>query len=374
MAQKGELRALQWWQDERRTQFTQECRSIREEQARADEAIKWILQEIDEVWKQTQEVDDHLSAECRSLREEQTQVGEVMARALQGLDGVRKLVQENGALHQELAAVRDSQAKLDIALEQELAGLRKQQEEFHAQFMQEIGKMREEQLKSAEASRRSLHELESFRKQVVSKPTPKPSAQEKPAAPAKPAPKPLGAARKFPFASDPLSGIISNLTAKCGDNVHSKGVIEITAAETNPAQYGPDIDGSSPRFVADLHSMQGWYDKNHHPAWIRLDFKFRPVHVSSYSVKFGKTDGMFQKQYWVLQGSTDNVDWAIIDDRSRNNNHYENFSVEHFHCQGDTGQYFRYIRIYKKEFEGYWGGSFQLRMTALKLFGEIDGE
>jgi hypothetical protein len=63
-----------------------------------------------------------------------------------------------------------------------------------------------------------------------------------------------------------FNGILTDLHQMAGGDISKAGVVEITAAHTNPTLYGSSVNGGSPTVVADFSSDLGWYDQNREPS------------------------------------------------------------------------------------------------------------
>jgi hypothetical protein len=160
------------------------------------------------------------------------------------------------------------------------------------------------------------------------------------------------------------------LTKRFDGNVCEKGIINVTARETDPERYGPQINGGGPRAVVDLDTQRGWYDKNNDPSWLQFDFKARRIRISSYAIKFGY-ESLTKRgiQKWRLEGSHNGSSWVTIDDRSKEKTIHSDYSVEHYNCGTGSRDIFRYVRIMKVD--KYWGKLYQLGLTSIEFFGTL---
>jgi hypothetical protein len=107
-----------------------------------------------------------------------------------------------------------------------------------------------------------------------------------------------------------LDGMIVYLTAKCGGNVHDKGLIEATAS---------NIDNSSslyhPKNATDLQNRSSVFCSNNEPnSWICYDFKemeVTPTHYSILSCPSGPNQNDHPKS-WCLEVSGDGKSWIEV--------------------------------------------------------------
>jgi hypothetical protein len=76
-----------------------------------------------------------------------------------------------------------------------------------------------------------------------------------------------------------LSGIIAHLTAKCGGNVHDKGVLEITVSSVYKEKYPP-------RNAADFENVYSHFCSQDEPdQWICWDFKTLRIEPTHYTIR-----------------------------------------------------------------------------------------
>jgi hypothetical protein len=166
---------------------------------------------------------------------------------------------------------------------------------------------------------------------------------------------------RFPFESSrPFNGIISPLGRKSGGNVHTQGVILITASSpgnklcTQVADYG----WNSHRYSADEAN-----------SWIQFDFKNRRVLVTNYTVKSDANEGTrHHLVQWSLDGSNDEESWSSLDRRKTDDLNGRS-RVKSYACESveSQGRFFRFIRLTQTGSNS--NGDNHLRLANLEFFG-----
>lgn len=77
--------------------------------------------------------------------------------------------------------------------------------------------------------------------------------------------------------------------------------------------------------------------------WICFDFTMNEVQLEHYSIKVPKIDKYGYPKKWVIEGSKDNGDWTVIDEKEYSLFTKEN-SEQTFHVQKQV-DHFRFIRM-----------------------------
>jgi hypothetical protein len=131
-----------------------------------------------------------------------------------------------------------------------------------------------------------------------------------------------------------FEGIIHDLTAKYGGNVHEKGIVNITSSG----------DGrNKPYQVADHDWNDAWHSTRMQDAWICFDFKRQRLALSHYTLRSGGSSANFPVS-WVLEGSNDGTNWTGVD--SRNTQELkDNHKVKTFESSQNRSRFFRYFRL-----------------------------
>ena len=107
--------------------------------------------------------------------------------------------------------------------------------------------------------------------------------------------------------TDPLNGIIAQLTRECG-NVHENKVVEVTASTCcDRVKYAVELGTNSELYTEDKPNQ-----------WICHDIKGRRVAPTSYSIR--THSGSSFPRSWVFEVSDDGREgsWQVIDRRNNN--------------------------------------------------------
>ena len=167
---------------------------------------------------------------------------------------------------------------------------------------------------------------------------------------------------------DPLDGIIARLTRECGGNVHTKGIVNVTAS-------GCLRDSWKPENAVDLGSNSFFASKDSPNSWICYDFKERRVTPTSYSImSYGCGPGNNQPKSWVLEVSNDGSEdsWVVVDSRENNNDLNGKLLTHNFAISTRLSGAFRFVRLRQTGKTHY--GRDHLCLSALELFGTLSGE
>jgi hypothetical protein len=135
----------------------------------------------------------------------------------------------------------------------------------------------------------------------------------------------------------PLSGIIAHLTEKCGENVHDKGIVNITSSTTLNGNF-------LARNIADLTSDNRFSSNNVQAQTVTLDFKQMiviPTHYTIRTHEYGQ--GNVHMKWWVIEASIDGQEWEEID-RRNNDGHLNGPKCVHSYEISKVRRC-RYIRI-----------------------------
>ena len=161
---------------------------------------------------------------------------------------------------------------------------------------------------------------------------------------------------------EPLNGIITHLTRECGGNVHTKGVMDVTASSFVP--------GYEPHKVADIGSDSHFFSNGDDNAalWICYDFKDKRVVPTSYSIRSShKGYGGEAPKSWCVEASNDGEVWETLDSHVDNNDLKGAFVTHNFPVIPRPGKSSRFIRL--RQSGRNHGGLNQLCMSSLEVFG-----
>jgi hypothetical protein len=161
-----------------------------------------------------------------------------------------------------------------------------------------------------------------------------------------------------------LSGIISYLTAKCGGNVHDRGVVEVTASSVFDIHY--------PQNTTDLGTEFSYFCSENQPGqWICMDFKTVRIEPPHYTVqsrcKFSHSGGRLKNL--AVENSDDGASWTEIDRRENNSDLNREWAVKTL-AVSRSGSFGR-IRL-RQTVPNHWGDN-ELALTAFELFETVAG-
>jgi hypothetical protein len=155
--------------------------------------------------------------------------------------------------------------------------------------------------------------------------------------------------------TDPLDGIISHLTRRCGGNVHEKQIVNITSKS---------MICDSLQNPADLTVDSFFQSKDEQGQWICWDFRDTIVRPTHYTIK-----GCLLIS-WVLEGSLDGKLWTEMHRRASTSD----FSVGHLNAKiasfaVSNSADCRFIRLTQTGKNHY--GTDYLVIHAFEVFGTL---
>jgi hypothetical protein len=165
----------------------------------------------------------------------------------------------------------------------------------------------------------------------------------------------------FPFdSSHPFKGIVSHLSSECGGNVHTQGIVSITASSNmhNVCHQ-----------VADYNWTNYWNSCNEPNSWIQFDFKNRKISPTHYTVK-SDGNGGYHLLKWALDGSNDGTSWTNLDRRETKDLDGD-YIVKSYECGSIQGSrsFFRFVRL--TQTGPNTSRRCDLQLANLEFFGEV---
>jgi hypothetical protein len=157
--------------------------------------------------------------------------------------------------------------------------------------------------------------------------------------------------------------------AKCGGDVHDKGLVEITASSVwnnNPR--------SAPGNAAGLESNSCFESKDTPDQWISWDFKALRIDPTHYSIRASRWGSCYFTQVghlksWAVEGSDDGASWTEIDRHENNSDFNSDLAVKTF-AVSRSGS-FRRIRL--RQIGPNHSGNNCLALNAFEVFGAVAG-
>ena len=154
--------------------------------------------------------------------------------------------------------------------------------------------------------------------------------------------------------------IIEHLTAKCGGNVHDKGIVNVTA--------GSAACGAPPKNAADLRTDSVYWSLYEENPFICYDFKDLRVIPHKYILRSDQHD---QPMSWVVEVSDDGTEnsWTEIDRRDSNDNLKGKYVTRKFKIPHIPSRGFRFFRLRQTGPNHY--GYDDLVLTTLEIIGTL---
>jgi hypothetical protein len=167
--------------------------------------------------------------------------------------------------------------------------------------------------------------------------------------------------KDFSFDSlQPFRGMISHLSSECGGNVHTNGIVSVTASSNhyNACHQVVDYDWTS-----------YWNSRSEPNSWIQFDFKNRRILPTRYAIKSDNESGHHLLK-WSVDGSNDGTMWTNLDRRETNDLN-GNRTVKSYECQSLESSYpfFRFVRLIQTGKNS--SGSDHLMLTNVEFFGKV---
>jgi hypothetical protein len=107
-----------------------------------------------------------------------------------------------------------------------------------------------------------------------------------------------------------MNGIIAHLARENGENVHDKGAVTVTAKSVHE---DPSFPGCyHPRHLVTLDRLRQFMSADEPDQWICWDFHDIRIHPTHYEIQ-GPGGGAAIMRSWVVESSTDGVEWVEID-------------------------------------------------------------
>jgi hypothetical protein len=162
--------------------------------------------------------------------------------------------------------------------------------------------------------------------------------------------------------SRPLDGILSHLTRECGGNVHTQGLVAITASSNQSNQCYQTVDWDWTGY---------WCSANEANTWIRFDFKDRRISLTDYTIKSHPAGSHFLLQ-WSIEGSNDGISWSRVDHQQTRDLAGSSI-VKSYHCEAarflDSSSFFRFIRLLHTGLNS--SNCNNLLLTNMEFFGTV---
>jgi hypothetical protein len=155
---------------------------------------------------------------------------------------------------------------------------------------------------------------------------------------------------------DPLNGVFAGLNRQAKGSAARAGLIAASASTSR---------NNNPEFVTE-HKPEGFWSTDAAPdSWIKFDFKRSDIKPIKYTIRTSTLGGNMRS--WVLEGSTDDLNWTVIDEHTNSNELKKTMEAKMFTCK--AMMHYRYLRIRSTGRNS--AGFHQIIVSAVEFFGEL---
>lgn len=162
-----------------------------------------------------------------------------------------------------------------------------------------------------------------------------------------------------------FAGIVSYMKKNSTTNIYD--LIDITYSSNN----NENSDQYHPRSMF-MYEDKGkhFVTKNIKGSWICFDFKDHRVIPTDYTLRSASTyPNWYHPKSWVIEGSTDNLSWQILDDQ-KNCSYLNGKNLSHtFKIKNEESNEFRFIRM--KSTGNDWGNANYLAIESFEIYGTL---
>ncbi|EAY08167.1 hypothetical protein TVAG_302540 [Trichomonas vaginalis G3] len=168
------------------------------------------------------------------------------------------------------------------------------------------------------------------------------------------------------FNNEELDGIFSMLFKRSNSNPVDAGFVDVSS-------HGEETQNKS-KFLFDLNAKTQWSLSEKKGNYLLLYFKAAKVLINGYSIKSGSSSHWDNEQSWIIEGSNDNINYTIIDEKVKNKDMGGNDRVHQWPCQADKA--YRYIRWrLTKDASGHLSSKqFELFGQYIVYLGKVDDQ
>ncbi|OHT03511.1 hypothetical protein TRFO_29119 [Tritrichomonas foetus] len=169
-------------------------------------------------------------------------------------------------------------------------------------------------------------------------------------------------AKVINFTGEPLRGLIFWLRQQIHQTLQESGLIHVSASTTS------SLFSSSPYMLLEDNQACKWFSENRKHQWLKIDFIDRVVEVSGYTIRthIGHMNFWFLRN-WKLEGSTDDIEWEVIDEHRMNDVLDENVSMCTWTCFPKGP--FRYLK-FTQTGKNHNGDNYFM-LSGIEIFGKL---
>jgi hypothetical protein len=163
------------------------------------------------------------------------------------------------------------------------------------------------------------------------------------------------------FTGNPMKGIFFWLRQQTKDSLVASGFAKVTVSSMNHLSSSPDM-------LVENIRMCKWMSLARKKSWVKIDLLTHVLIIRAYTMRLPESNSILWCPIsWVLEGSTDDISWTVVDEHRGNKVFTENVS----RCTWTVTPAgpFRYLRLTQIESNRNEDNFFIL--CALEFFGTI---
>ena len=175
------------------------------------------------------------------------------------------------------------------------------------------------------------------------------------------------------FTGDELSGIISYLKRKNGEDLTKLGILSMSGGYPNASYPITNLIKYDQNHINDYFYNNSYKcPSSESDSWIEFDFVNRKVNLTSYTIRTSENDSnhYWNPKSWRIAGSNDRNEWDTIDHQENQSQLNGRVKQHRFECS-KSDKYYRYIRYIQ---EDSWNSSiskYTFRLSCVEFFGSV---
>ena len=156
-------------------------------------------------------------------------------------------------------------------------------------------------------------------------------------------------------------GIIDYLEEKYGKNIHSQGIITISASSSFH---------NTPDKVIDYNWNDCWHSNSNPGNWLEVNFQHFQVKIKGYSLMTqGGSKNMVHLKNWILEGSNNRRTWIELDKQENNDDLNGSLKQHYYPVFKEKEKEFQYLRIRSIGFNHF--NDHRLLIKNIEFFGTL---
>lgn len=176
------------------------------------------------------------------------------------------------------------------------------------------------------------------------------------------------------FEGNELSGIISYLKQKLGDNFQSGEALKLSGGGY-PNQSYPitNLIGYDSKTINQYYyNSSNKNPESESDSWIEFDFGKRKINMTSYTIRTDNDgpNSYYSPKSWRIVGSNDNQNWNVINRQANRSELNGNYKQHRFEC-AKSNNYYRYIRYIQEDSWNSLYFRYIFSLTCFEIFGSF---